>query len=275
MGIGRRHRHWPIIIGGCFRSGTTLLRRLLDSHSRIFCGPEVKFFREFHNDYLFDDLAQFRFFSTVRSLGLSDDELLGIFGKSYIESLDLACRKAGKKRWAEKTPENALHLNTWKRMLNGRFYFILIVRHPLDTLASLMENPFPRIIAKGFEAKVDIYSKYVGHGLAFINANPELCQVIRYEDLVQEPENTLSGLLSEFGESFESGMLLAFRSEERLSGVEDPKIHDERKIHTESIGRYIRDLQPNQITYAVSNLQRFFEQFGYDLPAHRTESSKD
>lgn len=37
----------PIIIGGCYRSGTTLLRRLLDSHSNVHCRPEVKFF----NDY--------------------------------------------------------------------------------------------------------------------------------------------------------------------------------------------------------------------------------
>ena len=30
----------PIIVGGCFRSGTSLVRRLLNAHSRIFCGPD-------------------------------------------------------------------------------------------------------------------------------------------------------------------------------------------------------------------------------------------
>ncbi len=31
---------WPIVVGGCLRSGTSLVRRLLDSHTRIHCGPE-------------------------------------------------------------------------------------------------------------------------------------------------------------------------------------------------------------------------------------------
>ena len=32
----------PIFIGGAGRSGTTLLRVMLDSHPRIYCGPELK-----------------------------------------------------------------------------------------------------------------------------------------------------------------------------------------------------------------------------------------
>ena len=32
-----------IFIFGCQRSGTTLLRYLLDSHSKIACPPETKF----------------------------------------------------------------------------------------------------------------------------------------------------------------------------------------------------------------------------------------
>ena len=35
----------PIVLGGCGRSGTTLLRMMLDSHRRICCGPESSVFR--------------------------------------------------------------------------------------------------------------------------------------------------------------------------------------------------------------------------------------
>ena len=33
----------PIFLVGCQRSGTTMLRLVLDSHSRISCGPETRF----------------------------------------------------------------------------------------------------------------------------------------------------------------------------------------------------------------------------------------
>ena len=35
----------PIFMTGVFRSGTTLLRYVVDSHSRICCPPESKFLR--------------------------------------------------------------------------------------------------------------------------------------------------------------------------------------------------------------------------------------
>ena len=34
----------PIIIGGCARSGTTLLRVILDTHPNIYMGPESRLF---------------------------------------------------------------------------------------------------------------------------------------------------------------------------------------------------------------------------------------
>ena len=36
----------PIFIGGLYRSGTTLMHDLLDSHPHIACGPESYLFRE-------------------------------------------------------------------------------------------------------------------------------------------------------------------------------------------------------------------------------------
>src|SRR6266700_7471909 len=99
-----RRSSWPIVVGGCHRSGTSLVRRLLDSHSRIHCGPEVKFFRDFYGDYFDDPLDHLRFTRSARSL-LGEDELLEVVGRAFVLLHERAAHRAGKQRWADKVPE--------------------------------------------------------------------------------------------------------------------------------------------------------------------------
>ena len=162
-------RRTPIIIGGCYRSGTSLLRRLLDAHSRIHCGPEVKFFRDLRGEIeiVHDPLTPFRFFATLPSLGLDSEEIFSIFGRAFIESHELAARKLGKPRWADKAPENVLYMEEWDRLLGGELHFVHVVRHPLDTLASMAEARFDRVVPDELEGKVRLYRAYVERGLRF------------------------------------------------------------------------------------------------------------
>ena len=61
----------------------TLLRRLLNNHSRIYCGSEIKFFEDFFNNYAIkDDLKNIRFFNTARNI-LPEDQLILLFGNSF------------------------------------------------------------------------------------------------------------------------------------------------------------------------------------------------
>src|SRR5512145_2138110 len=89
----------PIVLGGCGRSGTTLLRMMLDSHRRICCGPESSLFRRRAVDTRW--LAD-RF-------GFAHGEVRALFDAAasrpaFIESFAALCmQKAGKARWAEKT----------------------------------------------------------------------------------------------------------------------------------------------------------------------------
>ena len=92
----------PIVLGGCGRSGTTLLRMMLDSHRRICCGPESSLFRRRAVDTRW--LAD-RF-------GFGHDEVRAIYDAAasrpaFIEGFAGLCmHKAVKARWAEKTPRN-------------------------------------------------------------------------------------------------------------------------------------------------------------------------
>lgn len=244
----------PIIIGGFYRSGTSLLRRLLDSHHNIYCGPEVKFFRAFYGNYLKDDLAHLRLFSSIRTMGLDDRTLLKVFGKAFIECHALAAKRSGKSRWADKNPENVLYLDQWHTLLDGDFIFINVIRNPLDALASLNEAGFKKTIPEIFAQKVALYNAYLDNAFSFIDNHPDISFTLRYEHLVANPRETLSTLLSYLGESYDEAMLKGFFSHHRKPGLEDPKVAKTRSIHPNSIDRWKRDLSKEQVSECREHL---------------------
>jgi hypothetical protein len=256
----------PIIIGGFYRSGTSLLRRLLDAHSAVHCGPEIKFFKNLHNDFPADPLGHVRLFSTLPSLGLGSEEILDIFGGALIAAHEAAASKAGKSRWADKDPENVLYLEEWQRLLPGGFFFVHVVRHPLDTLASLLEVGFRKTVPPSFEEKVESLKRFVQAGADYEERYPATSLRIRYEDMVTEPEATLANLFNGLSLRWESEVLEKFNLPQRGSGVEDPKVSATRNVHDFSVGRWRRDLTRKEVATALRILGA--DEFqGYPLPA--------
>lgn len=232
----------PVIVGGCYRSGTSLVRRLLDAHPRIHCGPEVKLFRDFYGDYLGieDTIAHLRFIATARSL-LPAEEVLDVLGAALVEMHERAARGVGKPRWADKAPENVVFLDEWQRILGGRWIFLHVARGPLDTLASIAEAEFPRSIPAGLEERVDLYLEYNSAGLAFAQRSPERYVRVLYEDLVSAPEATLGALMTSLGETLDPEQL-AIDPSRHQPGLEDPKVASASAIHGDSVGRWRREL---------------------------------
>ena len=221
----------PIIVGGCYRSGTSLVRRLLDSHPNIHCGPEVKLFSELYGRYIGveDPIAHLRFVETARSL-LAEDELLEVLGAGLIEMHERAAQNAGKPRWADKTPENVVFLDKWQRLLGDDWVFLHVVRNPLDTLASIQEQRFPRSIPAGLSARIDLYLEFAEAGLRFAERHPERYLRVLYEELVMGPEGMVRQLMAALGERFHAEQLAinAFRHQE---GLEDPKAAKTSSVH--------------------------------------------
>ena len=255
----------PIIIGGFYRSGTSLVRRLLDSHTNIHCPPEIKWFKDFYSNYLNDELAHVRFFKTVRFMGLSEDELLDIYGQAYIKSRDLACVKLGKMRWADKNPENVLYLKQWEKMLNGEMIFLYVVRNPLDSLASLNEVGFKKAVPVEFEKKVHLFKEYYSSALDYLGLHKDKCIVLKYEELVSRPEEALKQLTQAIDEPYELSMLTNYASPMRQEGIEDPKVIKTDGVHDFSVGRWVSDLSEYQVGICRKELAPFFDYFDYDF----------
>jgi len=232
----------PIIIGGFFRSGTSLARRILDSHSHIHCAPEIKFFRDIDQDYANDPLKHIRLFSTLPSLGLERNEIVNIFGRAFIAAHELAAQKAGKPRWADKNPENVLYLSDWQTLLPEGFQFIHVVRDPYDALASLQAIGFEKTVPRSFKEKVLLLQKFLNAAARYIEQHPDTSYILNYELLTAKPQETLSNLFSWLGENFEPEVLLKFSSKDRRDGIEDPKVKKSTRIHSGSIGRGANEL---------------------------------
>ena len=228
-------RAWPIVVGGCHRSGTSLVRRILDAHPRIHCGPEVTFFRDFHGDFRDDPLRRLRFTTTVQDL-LPADEAFDVLGSAFVELHERAARRAGKRRWADKAPENVLHTAEWERLLEGRFLFVHVVRNPLDTVAS-MEGRFPLTLPVSLEGRVEHYRRYTEAGLAFADAQPDRSARVLYEELCAGTSGVVDELMEWLDEGSDPAQL-AFNARPHQEGLEDPKIASTDGVHARSLGRW-------------------------------------
>ncbi len=263
-------RAFPIIIGGCHRSGTTLLRRALNAHSRIHCGPEVKFFRDFFNDYANDRYRNIRFFRTARAL-LPEDDLLRIAGRAFTEIHRRSAELAGKPRWADKNPENVLHTNHWQAMLGDSWLFVHVVRHPLDTIASMTEAGFPLTLPHSLAGRIDFYRRYTEAGIRFSREFPDRSYRLRYEDLVHDPERTLRCLMTWLGEPFELEQLRL--KSDPVAGLGDRKGEDVAYIHQQSVNSWSRVLEEDGARQAWRELAELWQRCNPGVPVEDPECS--
>lgn len=244
----------PIIVGGFYRSGTSLVRRLLDAHSQIHCPTEIKFLNDFFARFRDDPLAHGRFFATLRVLSLPEAELLEIYGGAYREVRERAMRACGKVRWADKSPENVIFLDAWHQILPQGFLFIHVVRNPLDALGSLKEVGFDRVVPPTIAERSALYRRFRSAGEGYVGRCPRESFVVRYEELVTRPDETLAALFAFVGVPFEREVMVGFRNADRGSGLEDPKVARSERIHAASVGQSRSFLTPDEMACARTEL---------------------
>jgi Sulfotransferase family len=237
--------NWPIVVGGCARSGTSLVRRILDSHSRIHSGPEIKFLAELVGPPRKDPLGDVRFISSARRF-MSEDDLLEIVGQAFVALHERAAERVGKPRWADKNPGNVLYVDKWERLLGDQWLLVHVVRNPLDTLASMKQVGFRRL-PPGLRDRLDFYRSHLEAGLAFGDSHPDRYRLLLYEELVSSPRNTVEGLMSWLGETFEP-VQLRFNDLPHERGLEDPKVAATSEVHADSLGRWREVLSEAEIS---------------------------
>jgi hypothetical protein len=181
----------PIFVFSSIRSGSTLFRVILNSHSQIVAPHELHLR---HIKVRFGARAAQR---AIRELGLNSYALEHMLWDRLLAAL---LAESGKQFIASKTPGDA---NAWKRISKSwpRAKFIFLLRHP----ASIVES--------WAEAKPDLtLDEVIAHCRKYMDpvesARTNLRgHTVRYEELLADPETILTGVCSYLGVPFEPGML--------------------------------------------------------------------
>ncbi|MGI8658264.1 MAG: sulfotransferase family protein [Candidatus Limnocylindria bacterium] len=243
----------PIFIGGPDRCGKTMLAAILGSHSRIaipIVGSNLWTFfygqyGDLNDDANFDRcLAALMRYKHALFLKPEVPRLraeLPRDGRSYAGLFERIhahfAERAGKPRWGDQTGLIERYADQVLGSYPGAV-MLHMVRDPRDRYeASLKLWPDGRARAGGAAAR---WAYSVRLGERNLRRHPDRYRMVRYEDLVSDPERTVRGLLELLGEAYEPPMLLmgdAPTYRRRLAGGEEPA-PDRTLISDEHIGDY-------------------------------------
>jgi hypothetical protein len=218
----------PFVVG-LTRSGTTLLRMMLDAHRELTIPPETHFVPDLIKaargagtpDALLAAVASNR---TWADFGISEPELRRRFeavtpgdaGEAVRAFFDAYAERQGKPRWGDKTPAYMLSVQRIGRAL-PEARFIHLIRDGRDVALSqsaraINEQPPPSEQAARWVKRIGKSREQAAAlvGARYVEA--------RYEDLVREPEATLRRICEFIDLDFDPGMLTYHeRAAERLS----------------------------------------------------------
>ena len=208
----------PIFLIGLHRSGTSLMRRVLNSHPAIACPPET-FYMQHYAAMLDDDTVV----AGYRGFG-NDIEMMTADLARKASALHEAFRTAqGKPRWADKTPQYTAILPQLKRMFGPGVRFVMLYRHPFDVADSIRRRGWD-LTGTGhydFGAMLTHMRRQYDLQIAFERDNPDLCCRSFYEDLTADPQARITGLMAALGETFDPAQLDHHKAQHNF-GTEDP-----------------------------------------------------
>lgn len=256
-----------VVVCGCGRSGTTLARVILDTHSQIYSGPESSLFLPKQVDE--QDLS-FKF-------GITASQIQSIKRKSFSHAqfIDLfqalVLRQNGKTVWADKTARNAHCLPYIKTHFPGS-KIIHVVRDPRDVVASLRTHKKRKledgeIRSTGYimplSLCVDRWAKAIEDVLPFRRRSDY--HEVRYEDIVFNTEDTTKKVCAFLGLPFEEKMLdfHTIRGGTRDYHKFPQNIEATNPISAASVGRYKTVLTQTQIKCVEESLGPLAQAFGY------------
>jgi hypothetical protein len=244
----------PVFVLTSSRSGSTLLRFILDSHPELACPPETVV-----SSACASMLRSWMILENAGAEGTppADAGQLPAAGITVVQSaMDQLfggyLRRRGKRRWCDKSLDSHLFADLLARAY-PKARFICLYRHCMDVIASGIEACPWGVGRYGFDPFV---AQYPGNNVAAIGAywlscaqtimkfeaeHPSSCHRIRYEDLVTAPEETVAAMFDFLEEPRMPGITSdCFSIPHESNGPGDEKIWFTGEVTSAAIGRGVR-----------------------------------
>ncbi|HEV2682181.1 MAG TPA: sulfotransferase [Rhodanobacter sp.] len=238
----------PIFIVGMPRSGTTLLDRMLSSHTAVVSAGEIiDFWRQLH---WAADVAPARAQGLLKIIQRSPDIDFAEVGARYLKQTQW--RAQGRRFYIDKLPANILMVAFLRRAL-PHAPILHMVREPMDTCFSNFKAMFGNIASYSYDLRslahyYQQYERLTNHWRASM---PGAMLEVSYASLVREPEIMLRQVLQHCGLTFEASCLQPERNSAPVATPSSAQVR--QSIHTRGIDQwqhYAKQLEPLRLAIA-------------------------
>jgi hypothetical protein len=275
----------PFFIVGVHRSGTTLLRYMLNSSSRIYIPPESDFIPYFFGRGPRQELSEARIgqildeiFSRYRLVKEWQGEppgreafvaaMAGRRPADFLETLYRTyARQQGAARWGDKTPIYASYLDLIHEIF-PRARFVHIIRDGRDVALSMLDKWADK------EFHVDVYftarnwvRRIEQARASGARLGPEHYYEMRYERLVEDPARELRTLCDFLGEAYVPEMARPQRLARAQIAAGDFHAAVRQPPNTSRIGRWKNEMAPADLRLFQRIAGALLAELGYELAA--------
>ncbi len=269
----------PVFVVGAPRSGTSLMRRIINSHKAIAMSDETHYFFHFYEPYRTRGMEGWRqavdsFLAECARIQPADYRDVNAQLEALAEPdfrllfelpLSTWASAEGKERWGEKTPRHIFYADVLIDFFPGA-RFILMLRDPRGAVASM--NRFSMIRGKDsvFHAKrwQDVWTE--GYATAS-KAIPEAQRItIRYEELIADARSVLGGVCEFLGEEDDTAAMLGFykRHDDSFQGTQERRWS--QAVSGDAFS-WRSDLSPREVSVVEAVCGVTMEHFGYKREA--------
>jgi hypothetical protein len=233
-----RFHERPVFIVGSPRSGTTLMRSIIDAHPNVFCPPwETGIFVQLAA--IMDGDLRIVLNDKRVPFPASRQDLIDWAARMVDDLFWTLGKDTGKRRWAEKTPAHVFHMDLIRDVF-PKAQFVHIIRDGMAVVRSLQNMPWaPRNI--GWSTKRWLESVQAGRELGASLPKDQYHEV-RYETLLSDPRETVQAICDFIGEPFAEQMLAFDRPSNNSWGATQQALQDKPVNKHRALGPVERTL---------------------------------